>query len=226
MMPDLDPKNCKDYIGISLTFSSSNNTIWGNYFDYRVDSSESSGNRWYSGNVGNWYGDYISKYPHATHDDRVWNTPYVFGNTGDQDDYPLYSPLQPVYIPNRPIISLDMAYYWINISWRPVWGAVSYKIYRANVNITSIEGLAPLILTANLSYKDENLENGTYYYAVVAVNQYGESLPSHCMSKTISFYDEPPPTQDQSISGYPLLLFCSCIGIIWGIAKKTKSYPV
>jgi hypothetical protein len=50
----------------------------------------SSVNIWDDGSRGNYWSDYLTKYPNATGVDSsgVWNTPYVIG-TNNADHYPL-----------------------------------------------------------------------------------------------------------------------------------------
>jgi len=76
--------------------SSSNNFIFLNNFvnnTYQVLTSESI-NAWDNGSVGNYWSDYLSKYPNATQVDSsgVWNTPYVI-NANNTDNYPLTTPI-------------------------------------------------------------------------------------------------------------------------------------
>jgi parallel beta-helix repeat protein len=76
--------------GIELLYSTSNNAIYDNNFinnTYQVDW-YSSTNVWDNGNVGNYWSDYLTRYPNATQVDNsgVWNTPYQI----DDNNYDLY----------------------------------------------------------------------------------------------------------------------------------------
>ena len=77
--------------GIYL-ISSSNNTIYHNDFNNNTSqvSSYNSTNVWDNGSVGNYWSDYLTKYPNATFVDSsgVWNTPYVI-DANNTDYYPL-----------------------------------------------------------------------------------------------------------------------------------------
>jgi parallel beta-helix repeat protein len=117
-------------IGIVLV-SSSNNTLSGNpiannQYGIRLDSSDSnfifhnnfvnntnqaftdgSPNIWDNGNSGNYWSDYLTKYPNATQVDSsgVWNTPYVI-DTNNTDYYPLTVSI--VVVPEFPMIQAAM----------------------------------------------------------------------------------------------------------------------
>jgi hypothetical protein len=68
----------------------------------------------------------------------------------------------------------------ITVSWNPVSGASSYKVYRSN----SASGAYSLQGSAyDTSYEDSGLSsNTTYYYKVSAYNSYGESAQSNYAS--------------------------------------------
>ena len=78
--------------GIELDFSS-NNTIYYNNFNNNTNQvyCYDSTNVWDDESVGNYWSDYLTKYPTATETDGVWNTPYVIG-TNSTDYYPLTVP--------------------------------------------------------------------------------------------------------------------------------------
>ena len=64
----------------------------------------------------------------------------------------------------------------ITLEWNNVTKADSYNIYRDTSIITGISGLTPIANVAELSYNDSSLSiNGTYFYAITAINQYSES---------------------------------------------------
>jgi hypothetical protein len=64
-------------------------------------------NVWDNGSSGNYWSDYVTKYPNATQVDSsgIWNTPYVI-DTNNTDHYPLTGPL--VVIPEFPSIQTTM----------------------------------------------------------------------------------------------------------------------
>jgi len=82
----------------------------------------------------------------------------------------------------------------ISLNWSAMPGAASYKVYRATSNITTVSGLTP-IATCNVNWaQDLVTTNGTYWYAVVATNASGDSLPSNCVNVTVGI----PPAIPQN----------------------------
>jgi len=78
--------------GISLSYSS-NNIFYNNNFmnnTNQVSSDNNSANAWDDGSSGNYWSDYLTKYPNATQVDSsgVCNAPYVI-DTNNTDHYPL-----------------------------------------------------------------------------------------------------------------------------------------
>jgi parallel beta-helix repeat protein len=77
--------------GIVLT-NSSGNTIFYNNFVSNKDQTYTDGlaNKWDNGSVGNYWSDYMARYPNAVQVDSsgVWNTPYVI-DANNTDHYPL-----------------------------------------------------------------------------------------------------------------------------------------
>jgi PKD repeat protein len=70
----------------------------------------------------------------------------------------------------------------IQINWEKLPTIDYYHIYRSNEPITSIWGLSRIKMHATENYTDTGLTYGTYYYVVTAVNNYGESNISNCVS--------------------------------------------
>jgi parallel beta-helix repeat protein len=48
---------------------------------------------WDDGSQGNYWSDYTARYPDATNDGTVWDTPYAFNTPGKMDNYPLVNQL-------------------------------------------------------------------------------------------------------------------------------------
>ena len=99
-----------DY-GIMVDTNSNSNLIWGNNFDENAEAQamckDSIENQWYFEGVGNFYGDYLTKYPEASNDGEVWNTAYeIDGNLEDMDLYPLVNKMV-VEIPDLDIEDPD-----------------------------------------------------------------------------------------------------------------------
>ena len=60
-----------------------NNTDWNAIDDIS--------NQWDNGNIGNYWDDYLEKYPEAKKIDGIWDTPYVITDYV-VDRYPLLNP--------------------------------------------------------------------------------------------------------------------------------------
>ena len=67
-------------------------TITENYFlnnqEKQANSFDSNNNQWYNNSCGNYWGDYEARYPDATNNGLIWDTPYEI-TTGVFDEYPL-----------------------------------------------------------------------------------------------------------------------------------------
>jgi parallel beta-helix repeat protein len=83
--------------GIYLINNAEDNEISANSFKYNSGGhyfwdAIGKGNSWYVGIFGNVWGDYHDRYPSATNDLFIWDTPYVINNNPLQvDNYPLVS---------------------------------------------------------------------------------------------------------------------------------------
>lgn len=76
--------------GIYLCCGSLNNTFTQNIFlDNLIQVIDPLGNIWYKDMLGNYWGDYTEKFPTATNDGIIWDTPYIINGTIAQDLYPL-----------------------------------------------------------------------------------------------------------------------------------------
>ncbi|MGD0978809.1 MAG: NosD domain-containing protein [Candidatus Bathyarchaeia archaeon] len=93
-----DVTNC----GNGIVLSGEGNSIFHNNFvnnQNQVDFITSNNNSWDDGSRGNYWSDYLTKYPNAAEVDSsgVWNTPYVI-DTNNVDHYPLIlDPIAPTY---------------------------------------------------------------------------------------------------------------------------------
>ena len=138
----------------------------------------------------------------------------------------------------------------ITLTWNSVTGAVSYNVYRDTSNITSVGMLTPIGSPTGTTYQDTLALNGTYYYAITAMNGSGESPISNCESILVAIPSIPANTtstttssttnsttntstnnsskpSSSNIASYPLDLFVimSAIGIaaLLMIMKKKRS---
>ncbi len=67
----------------------------------------------------------------------------------------------------------------ISLNWLSVQDAISYEIYRETSFFSSVSGLTAIDTSTTTSYTDTVEVTGYYYYAVVATNEYGDSLVSN-----------------------------------------------
>jgi len=67
----------------------------------------------------------------------------------------------------------------ISLNWLSVQDAISYEIYRETSFFSSVSGLTAIDTSTTTSYTDAVDATGYYYYAVVATNEYGDSLVSN-----------------------------------------------
>jgi len=74
-----------------------------------------------------------------------------------------------------------------NLNWIASDGAINYTVYQHSSYITTINGsLTPLVVgTTGLTLPLSAYANGIYYFIVVALNEYGETL-SNCISVVVS----------------------------------------
>jgi hypothetical protein len=128
--------------------------------------------------------------------------------------------------PNAPVLSaseIPSSSGNITITWNSIVGATNYIIYRSTIPITEARVQFVLIYRiTDLIYQDTGLSNGTYYYAVVATNDAGDSPISNCESVVVALFIDasttPPeddPTDDPSIPGFSLPILALCFG--WAV---------
>ena len=65
------------------------------------------------------------------------------------------------------------------VDWSDTTNCDNYSLYRELSPISSLSNLTALTSTTNSSYTDTISEDGTYYYVVVAENDYGQSAISN-----------------------------------------------
>lgn len=93
--------------GIYIDENSTDNKIWLNFLYGNImgqASDNGTGNMWDNGFAGNYWGDYVVRYPGASDIGGIWDTPYdISGNTGSADNYPLVLPVLEDLIPTAQI---------------------------------------------------------------------------------------------------------------------------
>jgi len=87
---------------------SNNNIIYHNAFIYNnINAFDDGKNKWYNNSIseGNYWIDYIIKYPSIKNDGKIWNQPYFIPNNDNQDKYPLVRTTKnfPPHKPEKPI---------------------------------------------------------------------------------------------------------------------------
>ncbi|MHA1734548.1 MAG: fibronectin type III domain-containing protein [Promethearchaeota archaeon] len=85
----------------------------------------------------------------------------------------------------------------VSLSWTEEKGATEYFVFREFSPIQSVAGLDYVYKTTGTSHVDLGLQNGTYYYVVVAANDTGWSDPSNCENITVRIPLPPGETYEQ-----------------------------
>lgn len=241
--------NCSENARYGIyMISSNNNTIWVNIFQknsyseaYCEDSEE---NNWEYNRSGNYWGDYQSRYPDATNDGYVWDTPYKINETdGDYDHYPLV---------NQGVQNIDntdnTAPSWDEI---PTDQTISFnKSFRYDVNASDASGIDHywindtdnFIIDSNgVITNKTNLSVGSYWLEIRAYDPY-ENYNSTVIKITVESVenedsgddspddppDEPSGEDLEKIPGFKihLMLGCILISIITLFVKKYKKLSV
>ncbi len=100
--------------GIYLYNSTNNEFYFNNLYENRNFEAEyddgCTDNQWDNGTAGNYWGNYRDKYPDATNDGTVWDTPYEIGGESlGIDNFPLVRPVilkETIKIPGFPLIDI------------------------------------------------------------------------------------------------------------------------
>ncbi len=107
-----------------------------------------------------------------------------------------------------------------DLVWSDAEGAVNYSVYQYHNFITEINGsLIPLATEiTDLTIPLSEYTNGTYYFVVVAHNEYGDTL-SNCIEVEVAI---PPTKGEPEIPGYNLLLIVAALGATITLLLKKK----
>ena len=103
----------------------------------------------------------------------------------------------------------------VSVTWKDDPGANSYALYRSSSFITNIGGLTPIASVDSTSFTDTLPEYGTYYYAIIAMNNLGNSSLSNCVN--ISYIQAVPPIAPVLYAINPNPTFTGQIEVIWGV---------
>ncbi|MHA1823964.1 MAG: hypothetical protein ACTSXM_08930, partial [Promethearchaeota archaeon] len=99
-----------------------------------------------------------------------------------------------------------------DLSWTAASLANNYSVYRSSSFITEIDGSVTLLANeiTDLNHALSGYEDGTYYFIVVAHNNYGDTL-SNCIEITV---------EKTIVLGYDLaLILLTMLGITFLIIK-------
>ncbi len=116
----------------------------------------------------------------------LWADDTDFDGAGT--DYDLFykkfvgSPSSPILLEIYPKSTTNTQ---VNLSWIDSLGATSYKAYRSTTYITEITGLTSIGSSSSNSFVDAVTSPNLYYYAIVAVSDYGNSTLSNVVSVEI-----------------------------------------
>jgi len=83
-------------IGIYICCGASDNIVYKNSFinnEKHVDYTILNINYFYQDGFGNYWDDYVEKYPNAKHINGIWNIAYDITGTNSKDEYPLVNPI-------------------------------------------------------------------------------------------------------------------------------------
>ena len=87
-------------ISIYSGYPGKNNLFYQNNFILNNPNAKNfEDNIWDNGFCGNYWDDYLERYPTATQTNDIWNTPYYVGD-GKYDNYPLVNPMTEVEFPH------------------------------------------------------------------------------------------------------------------------------
>jgi parallel beta-helix repeat protein len=79
--------------GVYSCCGAEQNTIFKNNFMNNSENAyDDRPSNWYKKTIGNYWSDYIIKYPNAQSQDNIWDTPYSISGGDNQDRYPLVKP--------------------------------------------------------------------------------------------------------------------------------------
>ncbi len=191
--------------GIHLegSFSDNNliylNTLMGNVLAQANYNSSGTGNKFDNGSLGNYYSDYESLYPTASHDGTVWNQSYQIGNVSD--NFPLVSPWGLNWLPpSVEILSPTNGLQFEENQKIPIV-----------VNVTDLIMITEVQLYSNSTYIQNLQYNGSLYVLnwtntlgfaginflqIRAFNAYGKINDTEVVWINITLYVPPPGHAD------------------------------
>jgi hypothetical protein len=111
----------------------------------------------------------------------------------------------------------------INLTWTASIGADNYSLYRYSSEINSGNLISATEVTTIISTNTIDIvsEIGTWYYSIVANNEWGSSDPSNSPNIVVQELPSPPP-----IPGYPLLIIFLTSAIVVSILLHKRSSTI
>ncbi len=107
------------------------------------------------------------------------------------------------------------------LNWNEITGLdesdfIIYNVYRDTTPIVDVDGREYYVQTPYDHYADTGLENGVYYYAVTAVGNGGESLPSNGQEVIVQI------PKERNVPGFKVGIILGLIGICSIILVRAK----
>ena len=111
--------------------------------------------------------------------DLFGNVHVVWKNFTSHSDSIFYRQLTHITSPQLELITPNPSSTGdITLSWNTVTNAIKYHVYRSTSSFDTPSSLSPVATVTDLSFEDSSLEDGTYYYGIVA--------GSHFLNSTLS----------------------------------------
>ena len=220
----------KNRHGINLISSNDNiicfNDINENLYTQAREDIDCTGNQWDNGTIGNYWGnDYINKYPDATNDGTVWDTPYEIDGEGlGIDHFPLVNLLildikAPIFTYVPLDFSADEGYSDLSISWT---AADLYpSTYTIELDGTEVVSAIAWTTGIAISYDipDELLE-GNHSITIIISDENGNTAQDTVIFTVIDVL-----TYESPIGSYPWLwLSILCITSIAIVTGKNIGF--
>ncbi len=106
----------------------------------------------------------------------------------------------------------------IGLSWNLI-SADNYSVFRNTSAINTTIGLIPQVITNATAFQDNITTAGTYFYALIATNIYGNSTLSNCVNCSIM---TPLGPVLNTISPNPS--YTGSISLSWGSSTGASQY--
>jgi parallel beta-helix repeat protein len=212
----------KNNWGFYVTYESSNNTIYFNdiyvnYYDQVTEGVDCLDNHWDNGTTGNYWGGYTWKYPDATNNGVVWDTPYEIYSEGPGiDHFPLVFAIflddEASKFTNFPRnFSAEKGYSNLSISWKVQ--DLHPETYNIELNGTEMVNGNTWNSGIEIYYDIPNgLLKGIYNITIIVSDEIG-----HISQHTVIF------TVYIRISGFPLVYMLIFISVgVFLLKRKIK----